>query len=304
MNHCVWIFPGQGSQNLEMLNNIHPKYFEWIKEIANKDFLQSEPDFSNTVDIQLALLITELNSSELLKQEQLLPDLVAGHSLGAFSAAVTAGVIDAKDAIQLVYKRASLMANLYPTDYGMAAIVGLNRTEVENIVKNIHTSSMPLYVSNQNEELQLTISGHWDAIDTAIEHAKSMNSTMAKRLSVPTPSHSILMQPVSDELAIFADSIEFNAPNCGYLGNCTGRLLTTQEEIKKDLIHNVTHPVLWLDMMQAAVEHGAQHFIELPPGRSLSKLVERSYPNVKTYAVEQYGILDTVFLFKKWSKDV
>lgn len=303
MNQCVWMFPGQGSQNSAMLADVDPKYFQWVNELTGKDYMNQAPDFTNTIDIQLTLLITEMNASALLKAEGLKPQIVAGHSLGAFSAAVAANVLTEKDAITFVYHRASLMASLYPQDYGMGVIIGLTRNEVLDIVESVHSDQWPLYTSNQNEELQLTISGHWQAIDLALASAKNSGAGLAKRLSVPTPSHSLLMQPVADELNHIANTLNFSEPSCGYLGNCTGRLLTTAQEIKEDLINNVVHPVLWLDMMQAAIEQGVQHFIELPPGKNLTKLIERSYPNVKTYAVEQYGILDTVFLFKKWSKE-
>lgn len=304
MSSSIWLYPGQGAQNLAMLEPVEARYFEMVAEITGRDYRVTLPDYNHTIDIQLALLMTQMSGTKALKSAGLQPDFVAGHSLGAFSAAACTGVLSEEDAIALVYKRSSLMESLYPTGYGMGVIVGLTRREVERLVESCFTADAPIYVSNQNEELQLTISGAWVGIDRVIQEAKENGASMAKRLSVPTPSHSILMQPVADELTLLAKEMHFNAPKYPYFSNCTGRLLTEKAEIVTDLIQNVVHPVQWLDMMQVAIENRMKHFIELPPGSTLTNLVKRSYPSALTYCVDQYGIEDTIFLFNKRSKEV
>ncbi len=304
MSSSIWLYPGQGSQNLAMLEPVETRYFEMVAEITGRDYRLTPPNYHHTIDIQLALLITQMSGTKALKSAGLQPDFVAGHSLGAFSAAACTGVLSEEDAIALVYQRSSLMESLYPTGYGMGVIVGLTRREVAKIVEACFTSEAPIYVSNQNEELQLTISGAWVGIDQVIQVAKEQGASMAKRLAVPTPSHSILMQPVADQLRLLAKDMNFAPPQIPYLSNCTGRLLTEKAEIVEDLIQNVVHPVQWLDMMQVAIENRMKHFIELPPGSTLTNLVKRSYPNALTYCVDQYGVDDTVFLFNKRSKEV
>lgn len=303
-NRTIWLFPGQGSQNLAMLENVDPHYFQLVKAETGKDFQEQPPDFQQTVDIQLALLITEVSTAERLREAMVDINMVAGHSLGAFSAAVVAQVLTLSDAIKLVYRRASLMQSLYPTGYGMGVITGLTQRELATLVDTNFSRDDPVYLSNQNEELQLTISGSWAGIDRVIAAAKEQGAGLAKRIAVPTPSHSILMKPVAEALEQLATGIEFHPPTVPYLGNCTGRLLNDADEIAEDLIHNVVHPVKWLDMMQIAVENGMHHFIELPPGRALTNLVKRSYPDLSTYSVAQYGISDTLFLYKKRSSEV
>ncbi len=304
MNRSVWLYPGQGSQNLAMLEPVEERYFEMVEKVTGRDYRVSPPDFDQTIDIQLALLITQMSATKALKDADLQPDFVAGHSLGAFSAAVCAEVLSEEDAVALVYRRSSLMHSLYPTGYGMGVIVGLTRREVERLVAANFTDEAPVYASNQNEELQLTISGAWSGIDRVIQEAKEEGAGTAKRLSVPTPSHSILMQPVADELAKMAKGMVFSEPKYPYLSNCTGRLLTEKSEIVEDLVENVVYPVQWLDMMQVAIENRMKHFVELPPGSTLTNLVKRSYPSALTYCVDQYGISDTIFLYNKRSKEV
>ena len=303
-NRTIWLFPGQGSQNLAMLEDIDSRYFQLVKDETGKDFQQQPPDYHQTVDIQLALLIAEVSAAERLREEAVDIDMVAGHSLGAFSAAVVAQVLTLSDAIKLVYQRASLMQSLYPSGYGMGVVTGLTRQELGSLVDANFSSDNPVYLSNQNEELQLTISGSWVGIDRVITVAKEQGAGLAKRLAVPTPSHSLLMKPVAEALEQLATEIEFHSPIVPYLGNCTGRLLNDADEVAEDLIHNVVHPVQWLDMMQIAVENGMHHFIELPPGVTLTNLVKRSYPDLSTYSVDQYGISDTIFLYKKRSSEV
>ncbi len=303
-NRTIWLAPGQGSQNLAMLENVDPLYFQQVKAETGKDFQQRPPDYQQTVDIQLALLITELSAADQLRDAGIAIDMVAGHSLGAFSAAVIAGVLSASDAIKLVYRRASLMQSLYSSGYGMGVITGLTQQELATLIELQFNMENPVYLSNQNEELQMTISGSWKGIDALITVAKAHGAGLAKRLAVPTPSHSILMKPVAEALEQLATEIEFHTPLVPYLGNCTGRLLSDADEIAEDLIHNVVHPVRWLDMMQVAVENGMQHFIELPPGSTLTNLVRQRYPDQLTYSVDQYGISDTIFLYKKRSSEV
>lgn len=303
LKKSVWMFPGQGAQTHESLKDIPYDYYDLIKNITGLDFFESPPDFSQTRDIQLILLLVEVYYAEKLKSESIEPDYVAGHSLGAFSAAVIAQVIDLKTAIKLVYHRGSLMQSLYPIGYGMGVVNGLTRYELEKITKHYFVSDKPAYVSNQNEELQLTISGNWETIDLILKSAKEEGAGLAKRLNVPTPSHSPLMQEVVDVLEKKAKDLTFNKPLYPYFSNCTGRLLVNAEEIKVDLINNVIYPVRWIDMMQGAVENGGEIFIELPPGRTLTKLFQRAYPKISVFSVDQYGVKDTAFLYKKWSKN-
>lgn len=302
LKKSVWMFPGQGSQNHEALQDIPHEYFALVKHITGLDFEINLPDFSQTRDIQLMLLLIEVYNAKKLRLEGVEPDFVAGHSLGAFSAAVIAQVLNLESAIELVYHRASLMQSLYPKGYGMGVVSGLTRQELENITERYFIFDKPAYVSNQNEELQLTVSGHWETIDLILKAAKEEGAGFVKRLNVPTPSHSPLMQEVTDELYRVSKGLIFNPPSYPYFSNCTGRLYTTADEVREDLINNVTYPVKWIDMMQAAIENGSEIFIEMPPGQTLTKLIHRSYPEVIAFAADQYGIEDTAFLYKKWRR--
>ncbi|MBP6115073.1 MAG: acyltransferase domain-containing protein [Neisseriaceae bacterium] len=297
----VWLFPGQGVQHRHMLAAATPAYVDLVGALTGRDYRSGHFDPQNTVDVQLCTLLVTLSSWAELQAQGGLPNVVAGHSLGAFAAAVAAGVLTPAQAITCVWQRAELMQEAYPTGYGMGVVVGLPQAQVAAIVAQAFQADGPVYVANQNDDLQWTVAGHWAAIDAVIRQAKKHGAVRAQRLAVPTPSHTPLMARVAAALAVQMQGLPLGLAQRPYVSNVSGRLLHDAALIKQDLIDNVRYPVRWLDMMAICVEWGGRHFFELPPGQILSPLVQRHHPQVQLYPVAQYGVADALYVYQKRS---
>ena len=228
------------------------------------------------------------------------PDLVAGHSLGVFGAAYAANVITKEDVFKLVSLRAKLMQSSYPEGYGMGVIVGLSRQEVAEMVKTIHTSENPVYLSNQNSELQNTLSGKLSAIKQVLNLATKSGATKAKLLRVPNPSHSPLMAKVANKLSQEITKLNLQDPDCIYLANNNGHPVKKAEEVKYDLANNLIHPVFWETMIDVALEYNPQISIEFSPGNAFTKLLKMKTDQIANIVLSEMSVSDADFLLNKW----
>ena len=216
----------------------------------------------------------QIDQVDQLKKLGWQPTLVAGHSLGIFAAAYAAGVINKEDVFKLVALRAKLMQECYPEGYGMGVVVGLSRPEVKKLVAEVHSDTNPVYISNQNSEMQNTISGKLIAIKQVLALAKENGASKAKLLHVPNPSHSPLMQKTADQLNTFIAQLNLHQPSCIYLANYNGHAVRSLKDIKYDLGNNVIYPVLWETMMQVALEYQPDVSSEFSPGTAFTKLLK------------------------------
>lgn len=298
-----FLYPGQGSQTSEMLQDIPMSYFDSLEKVTGyrlKDATDIEQD---TVYIQLALLLKAVYYTDQLKESGIQPDLVAGHSIGAFCAAVASGALSFEDAAKLVYHRADLMKKAYPKDYAMGVIVGLTRSEAEKVVAESFDAAFPVYLSNENCPMQHTISGHIHGLKQTLALAKTYHAQTAKLLAVPVPSHCTLMDATVEQFAPIMYSVTLDATICPYLKNIDGRITTDPAKIRKDLLHNIAHPVQWNKMMDVAQEVGMDLALEFPPGNTLTKLIHAKFgenKSIRTINIDQHGIDDTLFLYQKW----
>ncbi|WP_109299668.1 ACP S-malonyltransferase [Aquimarina sp. AU474] len=286
----AYVFPGQGAQFSGMGLDLYENS-ELAKELFHKanDILGFEITkimFEGTVDelkqtkvTQPAIFLHSVILSKVLG-DSFKPDMVAGHSLGEFSALVANGALDFEDALRLVSKRALAMqkaCELQPST--MAAVLGLEDEVVENVCKEIDGV---VVAANYNCPGQLVISGDVAAIEQACEILKEKGARRALVLPVGGAFHSPLMEPAREELAAAIEATNFNTPNCPIYQNVTTTAVTDAEEIKKNLISQLTAPVKWTQSIQNMIKDGATSFTEVGPGKVLSGLVKKVDRSMET----------------------
>lgn len=277
----AYVFPGQGSQYPGM------GYEEFNSNPAAKamymaaDFLLgfkiSDIMFHGTAEDLKATKVTQpavfLDSVvKTICRENFAPDMVAGHSLGEFSALVAAEAISFEDGLKLVALRAEQMqlcCDKVPG--GMAAIIGLPTTEVERICEGIEG----VIPANYNCEGQVVISGTLASIDKACEALKAAGARRALPLAVSGAFHSPLMEPAATELAKAIEQTEIHTPRCPIYQNVSAEAETDPEVIKRNLLAQLTSPVRWTQSVRSMIEDGATSFTELGPGKVLQGLISR-----------------------------
>lgn len=289
----AYIFPGQGAQFVGMGLDLYEKYpsaqelFERANEIlgfpiTDTMFEGTPEDLKETKVTQPAIFLHSVILSKVIGTE-FKPDMVAGHSLGEFSALVANGVLNFEDGLTLVSKRALAMqkaCELQPST--MAAVLGLEDDIVEKICEE---TPGVVVAANYNCPGQLVISGEVGAIELACEKLKEAGAKRALVLPVGGAFHSPLMEPAREELAEAIESTKFSTPECPIYQNVTTTGVTDPEEIKKNLIAQLTAPVKWTQSVQNMVKDGADLFTEVGPGNVLQGLVRKIEPNAKTAAV-------------------
>jgi malonate decarboxylase epsilon subunit len=258
--------------------------------------LDSPEALRSTLSVQLALLASGVAVARALVAEGVKPEAVAGMSVGAFAAAVIAGVLNLADAARLVKQRADGMVDLYPKGYGLAAIVGLTEKQVSTLVEKAYTAQNPVYVGNINAPLQIVIAGSDEGMNKVLEAARKSGARKAVRLDVSEPSHCPLLQPVADTLTKSLLAINLQKPKSIYIGNVTGRALRSAQAISEDLASNIAHGVRWHDATTVLTELGCRLFLEMPPGHVLSELGRESFPDVRTLAVGETSFKHALLL--------
>ena len=279
----AYIFPGQGSQFVGMGKDLYESsplaksLFDEANHIlgfAITDimFAGDEEALKQTRVTQPAIFLHSVIQRQVLG-EAFTPDMVAGHSLGEFSALVASGVLTFEQGLRLVAKRAEAMQKACELERGtMAAILGLDDAVVEQVCKDTEGVVTP---ANYNCPGQLVISGAYEAVEQACETLKSAGAKRALILPVGGAFHSALMKPAEEELAKAIGAITFQKPLCPIYQNVTTTAMTDPETIKKNLIAQLTAPVKWTQSVQQMIQDGATTFIELAPGKVLQGLVKK-----------------------------
>jgi malonate decarboxylase epsilon subunit len=290
----AFLFPGQGSQSPGMLHQLldHPEVERTLDEVtavlgSDVRGFDSEEALASTVSVQLALLTSGVATARALIEKGAQPSVVCGLSVGAFAAAVVADVLSLEDAVELVKLRAGKMVELYPTDYGLSAIIGLGESQVLSVIQAVTTDQEPVFLANINAPLQTVIAGSDVGMERALEQARRQGARKAERLKVSVPSHCPLLQPVADLLQRSVSSLKLRKPKLTYVGNVNARAMRTPELIASDLANNIAHGVRWHDATTVARELGCNLFLEMPPGHVLSDLAKENLPGVNALPVER-----------------
>lgn len=281
----LFTFPGQGAQKPGMLHALpdHPETARTLEQASaalGRDILllDEETALRSTVAVQLCLLAAGVAMARVLAAHDARPQMVAGLSIGAWPAAVTAGVLDFADAVRLVELRARLMEDAYPSGYGMTAIGGLTRRQLEPLVARVHTPGQPVYLANLNAVRQIVIAGSDEAMARVAALALAAGAQRAERLAVAVPSHCELFDGQARTLACAVGQVPLQRPRLTYISGSAARALFDGRRIGADLAANMAHPVLWADTVRHAWERGARLALEMPAGSVLTKLAEAEFP--------------------------
>ena len=287
----AYIFPGQGSQFVGMgkdhygSSDTFSKYVDDANEILGIDlreimFEGPEELLKETEYTQPAIFLHSIGLFETLDAT---PDMVAGHSLGEFSALVACGAVEFADALLTVRKRGKLMQKAGIENPGtMAAIIGMDDAEVEKVCKQARDETeKEVIAANYNCPGQLVISGDVEAVERAVEIAKEQGCRLAKLLPVSGAFHSALMQPAYEGLKEELESLVITEPNCPIYSNYTAKATEDPEEIRSNLLNQLLNPVRWTQTLQNMNADGADTFVEVGPGKVLQGLVKRTLDDVE-----------------------
>lgn len=304
----AFVFPGQGSQSVGMLNDLVdlPVVQKAISEASDAlslnllDMMKNGPieQLNLTVNTQPVMLAASVAVYHAwVDMGGSVPCMMAGHSLGEYSALTASGVLSLTDAVKLVKIRAEAMQNAAPVGAGgMAAILGLDDDTVRFVCETAQLECVGEVVQavNFNSPGQIVIAGHKAAVEKACELAKAAGAKRALVLPVSAPFHSILLKPAADKLADALGNISFNAPSIPVVNNVDVLIEYDEIKIKDALVRQAWHPVRWVECVKLMVDQGVTDLVECGPGKVLAGLAKRIDTRVAGHAlVDQASLLVT-----------
>jgi [acyl-carrier-protein] S-malonyltransferase len=292
MSKHAYVFPGQGSQFVGMGKEMYEtsplakELFDSANHILGFSITElmfngTDEDLKQTKVTQPAIFLHSVIRAKLLGDFK--PGMVAGHSLGEFSALVANGTLSFEDGLRLVSQRAMAMqeaCEIQPST--MAAVLALDDAKVEEICKSIEGIVVP---ANYNCPGQLVISGSIEAVNAACEALKAAGAKRALVLPVGGAFHSPLMEPAREKLAAAIEQTHFSDPSCPVYQNVTAAAVTNKDEIRKNLVAQLTAPVRWTQSVQAMYTDGATKFTEIGPGKVLQGLVKKIAPEAEAESI-------------------
>jgi malonyl CoA-acyl carrier protein transacylase len=297
----AFLFPGQGSQQPDMLHTLPsaPAVSAVLDESRSQltrlgltTDIDTTASLLDTTNVQIALLIAGVACARALTEDHgLTPQFVAGHSVGAFSAAVTAGVITLDEALEAVALRGRLMEEACAEgDWGMAALSGLPTRSAYQIAHQVATANDPVWVANVNSATQTVFSGTALALRTAGDAARIAGAFNYERLNVSVASHCPKQAATARHLTAHLAGLPRRKPTARYLTNTRGRATTSAETVLEDLAEAVAHTVQWYDATRLMGELGATCAIETQPGHVLTRLLSSDSPTVAAISLQDTGL--------------
>ena len=307
MKKFAMVFPGQGSQTVGMLAELAGDYpivqetFKQASETLGYDLwqlVQEGPaeELNKTWQTQPALLTASVAVYRVWQQKypELKPEVMAGHSLGEYSALVCAGVLDFQDAVKLVELRGKLMQQAVPEGTGaMYAIIGLDNEAIINACKQAEQGEVVSAV-NFNSPGQVVIAGAKAAVERAAALCKEAGAKRALPLSVSVPSHCALMKPAADQLSVSLESITLKAPTASVLNNVDVKAETDADAIRNALVRQLYSPVRWTETVEKMSHSGVEVLVEIGPGKVLNGLTKRIVDSLQATSVNDVKSLDAV----------
>ncbi len=301
----AFVFPGQGSQAIGMLNGFsgNPVVAETIAEASDAlgfdlgkliaEGPKEQLDLTtNTQPVMLASAVAFYRAW--IAAGGAVPALVAGHSLGEYSALVAAGVIAFRDAVPMVRFRAQAMQEAVPVGQGgMAAILGLSDDDVRAACADAAQSEIVEPV-NFNAPAQVVIAGHKAAVERACELAKAKGAKRALPLPVSAPFHSSLLKPASDRLRDYLANVDFSVPSIPLINNVDVAIVSDPDGIKDALVRQAASPVRWVESVQMMADRGVTRVIECGPGKVLTGLVKRINGELTADAIVDQASMDAL----------
>ena len=297
MSKVAFVFPGQASQYSGMGKDLSDKYpvaravFEEADEalgfsISKICFEGTEDQLKLTANTQPAILIVSVAAYRVVADRGILPDFVAGHSLGEYSALVAAGAMNFTDAVRLVHKRGTYMQEAVPAGQGaMAAILGISPAVVQDACKRAAEGEI-CSPANLNSPEQTVISGHANAVKRAVEIASQSGAKRAVILPVSAPFHSALMMPAQEKLAKDLAATKFSDFLIPLVTNVDADSTRKGDEARQALVRQVSMPVRWEESMRMLLDEGVKTFVEVGPGRVLTGIMRQIERSVTTLNVE------------------
>jgi [acyl-carrier-protein] S-malonyltransferase len=304
MGKTAFVFPGQGSQKvgmgadlLEAAPEVFDRYLGQADEASGLEIRRlclegPIEELTATEAAQPALFATSLAVADVARELGLVPDFVAGHSLGEYTAAVVSGALGVEDGMRLVARRGRLMAEIQSERPGaMAAIIGLGPDAVRDLCAQASAVGS-VAPANLNTPSQIVCSGEEAAVERLLELAEQAGAEKAIRLKVGAAFHSELMEPVQSQMAMAMDSVAWRDPDTPLVGNASGAVKHTAAEVREALIAQIASPVLWVDCVRTLRGAGCDTFLELGSGRTLSGLIRQIDGDAETFAADSPKRLD------------
>ena len=304
--NILFTFPGQGTQREGMLHAL-PRVATIRDTLAEASdtlgrevlALDTEEALRSSVAVQLSLLCAGVAAGRHLMEIAGAPDAVAGQSIGAYPAAVIAGVVSFADALRLVERRAQLMEAAFPNGYGMTAVLGLDLSALGPLVAQVHGEGWPVYLANINAPTQLVIAGSAEAMTRVGALAQARGAHGIKRVAINVPSHCALLDAPAAALAETMAAVPVAAPRLRVFSASLGRELRDPTRIADDLARNMARPVLWHDTTALAYARGVRLSVEMPAGNVLTKLSAVAFPDVIAVAVSETRVDSIALLMQR-----
>ena len=294
MGKRVFMFPGQGSQYIGMGKDFYEAFpaakevFELASEASKLDVAKlcfgEEDKINQTEYTQIAMLTTEAAILKVLQNEGVSADAAAGLSLGEYAAILAAEVMEPKDVFALIRKRGVYMQNAVPTGGAMAAVLGLDAAIIEKVCED---TIGEVFVANYNCPGQIVITGEEGAVERASEGCKEAGAKRVVPLKVSGPFHSPLLQEAGQKLAVELEKVKISEPKIGYLSNVTADYVTDPEKIRSLLPLQVCHSVCWQQTVERLIADGADEFVEIGPGKTLSGFMRKINREIKCSNIDK-----------------